>query len=493
MSSNHDDDDDDAIATAAAATALQHRQCEDDGKDPKSVVQRRRRTGLLISAVLYTVLYVGAFFGWGPMQLLFEDHGFFSWKCPDDFVPTTTNNDDNDASADVCPEQTAALLNVNMVGQLTQITAPLLGYIADHYGAHILVYMMAVSCITGLLLIIVAAETATDGVDLLLYPAFGLLGLTTWMGGLLTVQTGLYFASDQQTQSRVIFVLNALFDAGSVTYLGLWALQEWFGASLTIIIAGYTVSAVLVYGSAVYFWSVAVPDTHTSCSDSDPEEEKEKTCCASDPEEKEKTCCDSDPEEEKEKEEHIPVAVVGKNDENATIDSSVAVPTTLSHDDDGHGSGNLNNEQPDSNVVGSEPNLNEDDIQADTEMKKEATVSDDSASGGKEYIIVADRRSRQQLTSGPYLLLVVFFAFHLTGNQWNLTTQRDFLAYLGDDEQDNKYLTIFTLLMPASIVGLPFVDAAITHYGFIGGLQGINLLALAYNLIKVRTQLTNDR
>jgi hypothetical protein len=62
-------------------------------------------------------------------------------------------------------------------------------------------------------------------------------------------------------------------------------------------------------------------------------------------------------------------------------------------------------------------------------------------------------------------------------NQWNLTTQRDFLAHLGD-EQD-KYLTIFTLLMPASMLVYPFVDAAITQYGFVGGLQGINLLALA--------------
>jgi hypothetical protein len=360
-----------------------------------------------------------------------------------------------------------------MVGQLTQITAPLLGYVADHYGAHILVYMMAVSCITGLLLIIVAAEVESDSVDLLLYPAFGLLGLTTWMGGLLTVQTGLYFASDTRTQSRVIFILNALFDAGSVTYLGLWAVGEWWGASssLTVIIAGYTVVAVLVFGASVYFWSVAVPDTHTCRSESNPKEEKEKTCCDIDP-------------EQKEKEEHIAVLAVRKHDENTTIESSVAVPTTSPDDDDGHGhgSGNLNNEQSELKVVESESSLNEDDID----------VSDDSPRGEKEYIIVADRRSRQQLTSGPFLLLVVFFSFHLTGNQWNLTTQRDFLAFLGDDEQDNKYLTIFTLLMPASIVGLPFVDAAITHYGFVGGLQGINLLALAYNLIKVRTQLMRN-
>jgi hypothetical protein len=146
---------------------------------------------------------------------------------------------------------------------------------------------------------------------------------------------------------------------------------------------------------------------------------------------------------------------------------------------------------PGAEAVESAPSLNEDGADTDTDMKKHTTDNDDP-DGGKEYVIIADRSSRQQLTSGQYLFLVVFFSLHLMENQWNLTTQRDFLAYLGDDEQDNKYLTIFTLLMPVSIVGLPFVDAAITHYGFVGGLQGINLLGLAYNIIKVRRQWTES-
>jgi hypothetical protein len=72
--SNHNRNEDDNHDDATAAAALQHRPCgEEDNNaehDPKSVVHRRRRTGLLICAVLYTVLYVGAFFAQGPMQLL---------------------------------------------------------------------------------------------------------------------------------------------------------------------------------------------------------------------------------------------------------------------------------------------------------------------------------------------------------------------------------------------------------------------------------------
>jgi hypothetical protein len=463
--SNHDDDGAAAAAAASvnanAANANANaasRIVNKDYVDPKSDLQRRRRLGLLVFSILYTVLYVGAYFGWGPMQLLFEDHGFFSWKC----------SDEEDAADEVCPEQTAALLNVNMVGQLTQIASPILGYIADHYGAKVLVNMMALTCWLGLALILVAAET---GVDQLLYIAFACLGLTTWMGGMMTVQTGLYFKG--KMQSRVIFVLNALFDAGSVTYLGIWGIGEWTGASVTVLISGYLGLAVFVFGGALYFWSVAVPDQE--------ETEEEVT--------------------------------LRKYD--AAVESSVAVPTTASDDnDEGSGkeqlsatppelvaaqlesgdeakfaneaemkactaavSASATENEPDAKAVDFGPSLNEDDAD---------TTDNDDPLGEKEYIIIADRRSRQQLTSGQYLLLVVFFAIHVVENQWNLTTQRDFLAYLGDDEQDNKYLTIFTLLMPASIVGLPFVDAAITHYGFAGGLQGVNLLALVYNVIKVR-------
>jgi hypothetical protein len=290
-------------------------------------------------------------------------------------------------------------------------------------------------------------------------------------------------------QSRVIFVLNALFEAGSVTYLGVWGIGEWTGASVTVLISGYLVLAVLVFGGALYFWSVAVPDS---------EEEEEAD-------------------------------IVRKFD--TTVESSIASPKTPS-DDDGSGQEQLSCTPPqiamspeleaaqlesgdgttfvtetelkagttvmaaaamdnDAEAVESAPSLNEDGADTDTDMKKHTTDNDDPP-GGKEYVVIADRRSRQQLTSGQYLLLVVFFSIHLMENQWNLTTQRNFLAYLGDDEQDNKYLTIFTLLMPVSIVGLPFVDAAITHYGFVGGLQGINLLGLAYNIIKVRRQWTES-
>ena len=67
---------------------------------------------------------------------------------------------------------------------------------------------------------------------------------------------------------------------------------------------------------------------------------------------------------------------------------------------------------------------------------------------------------------------------------FNLTTARDFLANLGDDDTGNKYLTIYTLLTPASILGLPFLGYVLTHYGYHAGLQTVNFLALAQGIIR---------
>jgi MFS family permease len=74
---------------------------------------------------------------------------------------------------------------------------------------------------------------------------------------------------------------------------------------------------------------------------------------------------------------------------------------------------------------------------------------------------------------------------------FTMTTERDFLAYLGDDEYGNKYLSIFTLLTPVSICGVPFVGKMLDKYGFHAGLQTVNLLGCLYQIIKISSQNLN--
>ena len=49
----------------------------------------------------------------------------------------------------------------------------------------------------------------------------------------------------------------------------------------------------------------------------------------------------------------------------------------------------------------------------------------------------------------------------------------------------NKYLSIFTLLTPVSILGLPFVDIILHQYGYAAGLHIINLLGIAVEVVRV--------
>ena len=56
---------------------------------------------------------------------------------------------------------------------------------------------------------IAAAMHGKSSIDTLLYLAFALLSIATWMGGLLMVQTGLYFIG--KPRGRVIFMLIALY------------------------------------------------------------------------------------------------------------------------------------------------------------------------------------------------------------------------------------------------------------------------------------------
>jgi hypothetical protein len=101
------------------------------------------------------------------------------------------------------------------------------------------------------------------------------------------------------------------------------------------------------------------------------------------------------------------------------------------------------------------------------------------------YVLISDRSTTEQLLSLPFLMAVTYSTIMITINQWALTVSRDFLASLGDDEVNNKYLTIFTLLLPASLIAVPFTDEIVARYGFHGGFQTVNALGLGYSLVRL--------
>jgi hypothetical protein len=431
---------------------------------------RFNRRGLMVCSCLFTFLYVGSFFGWGPMQLLLEENGAFRWKCDPDYDPE-----------EVCPSQTSTLLNVQLIASVTQLVSPIMGQAIDHYGSPKCACFASGCLAVGLLLLTLSSASSSPAWDRVLFAANGFIAMTTWMGGQLTVQVGMYFAG--HTKSRAIFLLNALFDGGSVTYLFLWWLAKVGSLSLTAVAGGYLVVGVLLSVASLYFWFVAVPEH---------DEEAMLYGTVDRP-----AISNTDIEEEAAMPESL-LPPPGSNVCSQPSDdaaSSLIDPISSETRVPGQGVSGVDGPTKTSSSTRRDSSCCNDTMANEKEILPDAVLDDEQDSGSDAgpnaesapYVLVANRSVKQQLLSKPYLLLCLFFSLHVTMNMWTLATMRDFLAYLGDDELDNRYLTIFTLLLPASIVSVPFVDAVVIRYGFTGGFQSVNALALGYSIVRLAT------
>jgi MFS family permease len=496
--------------------------------------QYRRRTGLLVIACLYTPLLAGAFCGWGPFQLLFEENGNFSSRC----------SEASQAKNEICPEQKAALLNIPLISQsLAFGLSPAIGWFCDRFGAPSVGYLMSASFVVGLTLIFCAARFL---IDALVLPGFILFGIGGLAGSVLTVQSGMIYRNINggKTRSRVIFILNNLFDSGAMTSLLLWYLTQWIPngkATMANVMGSYLGVALAILIPACFLWGLVKPvddndekepldlsgDIEMSICEAtidiggqQPSDDFESEGIRPDQEKKDveevapslNNEDDVDPETlEEVPRSHrrregqsvklelsvsgeIEMSVSGEIEMSmsvAAIDRSVQQPT-----DDVEPEG-IRQDQEKRDVEEVPPSLNnEDDVDPETIEKvprshrrrrgQSVTLPD-----GTEYVLISQKAPSKQLRSAPFLLLCVYFAIQMCINLWTLTTARDFLAYLGDDEYNNRYLTIFTLLTPVSIIGIPFVDVTLQKFGYHGGMQAVNILAILQGIIKVSSDNLN--
>lgn len=406
-----------------------------DGEDESLKKRQHLHRVLLVGVtVLYIVFYAGAFFGWGPMQLMLEENGHFEDRCTEEEQPEDGP----------CPAQTTWLLNVQLVAMISLIFSPVLGALSDTCGTFSLMCLTAFCACTGLAFLTIAASQNLDG---MLFATFILLGIMAVSSSVMIVQTGMIFHG--VIRQRIISVLNTLFDAGALTYLALWGIQEATGAALEMIAGGYFIVAVLCFGVAVWLWRTVVPVRQQSAPNEDQRDNMAHQM-------------ESDLLEESSPDHGSFAEIIPEKDET-DLSREISDVTT-------------EEAKPEIVEAAEEP--------IEDPRSKRPSVSTD-------YVIIAERHSMEQLKSKQFVTLVLFFAVQGASNIFTLTTARDFLAYLGDDETGNKYLTIFTLLTPASILGLPFMDWILIHRGFHAGFQSINFLALVHGIIKVSSDNLN--
>jgi hypothetical protein len=428
-------------ATADIATNTPHLHGRPE--QTNDLRDHRRRMVLVVITAIMTLFWTGAFLGWGPMQLLLEEDGAFEDQCLE-------------KEPQPCPAQTTKLLNVNFFAQLTMIFSPVLGIWVDLYGPFFIMSLSTIFLLVGFGGLILAV---TREVDVLLYISFVFVGMMMNSSHQNIMQVGMLFRG--KTQQRVISVMNALFDSGALTYLGLWAIENSSGVKLELLIGAYLLAGTCFFGAAMYLWHVVVP-VSAGENDGDPLLEPDLNAAA----------------EERALNGYIKdrLVLTGTND---TIKEMQVFEDNL----------NRRIEEP-------KRDCNSDNQAEGRDVAmppKDSPTLDDKAASNKDgcYVLISERPILDQLKSKQFILLLSFYSFYSCLNIFALGTARDFLAYLGDDETGNLYLSLFVLMTPVSLLGLPFIDFILNRYGYHAGLQSINVLALLYSVVKVSSDSLN--
>ena len=403
---------------------------------PSRFVQNAK-LGVVICAVLAMFFVNGAHQGFGHMQLMLEDAGVFADKC----------TEEEQAAGEICSEQAGAIISVQLYGIVSLVFAPVVGHFVDHYGPLAMYSVMTISLWIAAALILMAVELP---VFELIFPGFVLYAIVTSMASVMIIPTGLLY-EDPQVTSRIIILLNSAFNAGAVTFMLVWGLGELIDASFTTLFIGCFVFVVVLYLVNWYLWIVVLRD-------SQPERCKDTT----------NTSARMESIQEDEESDDKPSGT--NNNNNSTTVMETVDRQAMMRDGSVKNLPSRSNKDARTKATdlivecrGESPKNNNDN-------------EDDMGQKSADYVIVADRSPLQQLTSLPFLLIFTVFA---TGNatcNWYLTTTREFLSYLGDDELNNRYLGIFALMAPFSVVTVPLTDMLISRLGFSLTFQVVHVL-----------------
>jgi len=213
-----------------------------------SKLLQRARIQLFGFMCIVALVFDGANFGWGPMQIILEKNRNYGHLCS--------------SSADSpCPEQVSKLISVSTGTSFLFVTSPFWGALIDHRGPLIgmiissILAWIGISCLTAASFL-PGSLTPSVG-DPLLYVAFTCLMFVSIMSNILFVHTGLMFDKPETTQ-RIIAVLNTLFDAGTLTYLVLYQMAQWMDSKPGWIFIGYLSFAVVAFGGAILSWRYAL-------------------------------------------------------------------------------------------------------------------------------------------------------------------------------------------------------------------------------------------
>jgi hypothetical protein len=270
-----------------------------------------------------------------------------------------------------------------------------MGYAIDKYtGPNVATYFMSPMAVLGSGIVSFAAYNIGNGYDNLFWIGFCMLGSATFCGSLLSVQAGLYFTGI--TSTRVIMFLNALFDAGSVTYLFLMVGISYGGLNFGQVTFIYFCIAIVCYGGGIYFWNTAIPEGSEGGGNGGGFDLNDQG--------------------------HV-------EDEKLLIQKeTIDVSESLREYAVGRGSDFSNSKEINKILISYRESLSPGgSISGSGEHHdggKYGSISDENESQptntDTDYALICDRSPYEQLTSAPFINLVLFFSLNMLSCNWTL-------------------------------------------------------------------------
>ena len=395
---------------------------------------QRLRTCLFLLNMFYILFYVGAFFGFGPMEVMLEKDGAFSHD-----VCTTSS----------CNTQAHDLIQVSIIAAvLAQLSTPVSGAISDRYGPVVLQSILCIIGCCGIGLILISSMTHTSWI---LYLAFILIGFMA-MGTAPMIMQLAELYSLETSRRRVITTLESLWAVGGgFGYWILWALTK-AGIPFRVVIGCYLAVGFIVYATTIAVWK-AISSLQQRQDYSVENVVIDINTCAG-------TCVEH-VSQEKDPDNN---ASLGPSHTTNIGELGLADEVQLCNHSDKHNTYCEN--QTDSPCS---------HIQRDADI--ESTIEEP----------IHHETFLQQARSFRFILISGLFALHLARMSFTLTTAKDFLGSLGDNAIGNKYLSILSLSTPIVLLGLPLVELFVKNWGYIFALQSINVVGISHGLVLLTT------
>jgi len=340
---------------------------------------------------------------------------------------------------DSCDAQSRALETVKFTTTtFAQLVIPIFVMILDSYGPYILHMILAMTGCIGIACILVSSEMRFPE---LLYFSFGLIGSLAVASNLIMMELALLF-SDESSRRRVIALLSCLTDVGAgFGYWVLWSMAN-AGLSFQTVIILYFIVGFIVYMIATYLWRVITLSMRS-----------QETMGLRDGPNRESM-------------------IRGITVDMESVNNSISHPFEQIHFYPTVGSPTMKGDSH--HCHNNLPTINE----------TSSLVSNLSDKMHRSTFL-------QQALSSPFIILAALYSFHDSRIAFVSTSSRDFLGSLGDDATGFRYLSLFSITAPLSLLGLPLVDLFIEKKGYIFAIQMVNVFALIHGSILIGTSSLN--